>query len=62
MTIPARATHTFCNASSTEELVIEFVLEPRFRERDEAFFREFRSISFSFRLLMRYRECTVLSR
>jgi mannose-6-phosphate isomerase-like protein (cupin superfamily) len=62
VTMPARATHTFCNASSTEELVIEFVLEPRFRERDEAFFREFRSILFSFRLLMKYRECTVLSR
>lgn len=40
MTIPARAIHTFCNASPTQELVVEFVLEPRWKERDEAFFRE----------------------
>lgn len=39
ITIPAKAIHTFCNSSQSEELVIEFVLEPQWRERDEAFFR-----------------------
>lgn len=38
--IPKRAFHTFRNASTEHELLIEFVLEPRFRERDEAFFRK----------------------
>ncbi|CEJ62778.1 hypothetical protein PMG11_11268 [Penicillium brasilianum] len=39
ITIPAKAIHTFRNYSESEELVIEFVLEPQWRERDEAFFR-----------------------
>jgi mannose-6-phosphate isomerase-like protein (cupin superfamily) len=36
--IPTTAFHTFCNASKTEELVVEFTLEPSTRKRDEAFF------------------------
>jgi hypothetical protein len=39
ITIPPRAIHTFCNASSTEGLVVEFALDPR-GLGDEAFFRE----------------------
>lgn len=39
ITIPPRVIHTFCNASSTESLVVEFALEPR-ELGDEAFFRE----------------------
>jgi mannose-6-phosphate isomerase-like protein (cupin superfamily) len=39
--IPAGVFHTFCNASTTEELVVEFTLEPGTRERDESFFSEF---------------------
>ena len=39
ITIPAKAIHTFRNSSETDELVVEFVLEPQWRERDEAFFR-----------------------
>ncbi|KAF2095762.1 hypothetical protein NA57DRAFT_59739 [Rhizodiscina lignyota] len=39
VTIPARAFHTFRNASEEEGLVIEFSLAPSTRERDEAFFR-----------------------
>ena len=38
MSIPVKSVHTFCNASESEELVIEFVLEPGSRERDECFF------------------------
>ncbi|EPS29236.1 hypothetical protein PDE_04185 [Penicillium oxalicum 114-2] len=41
--IPVGAVHTFCNASAEEELVVEFVLEPKWRERDEAFFRNVQS-------------------
>lgn len=37
--IPAGAFHTFCNASTTERMEIEFTLEPSTRKRDEAFFR-----------------------
>jgi quercetin dioxygenase-like cupin family protein len=36
--IPPGAFHTFCNASLTEEFVVEFGLEPGIRERDERFF------------------------
>ncbi len=36
--IPEGAFHTFRNASSKHDLVVEFVLEPRNRERDEEFF------------------------
>ncbi|KAJ6015892.1 hypothetical protein N7540_010483 [Penicillium herquei] len=43
MLIPVETFHTFCNASATEELVIEFVLEPRWRDRDECFFRNVQS-------------------
>ena len=39
VTIPHQAFHTFRNASKTDDLVIEFVLDPRNRDRDEAFFR-----------------------
>ncbi|KAJ5668967.1 hypothetical protein N7462_010037 [Penicillium macrosclerotiorum] len=39
MVIAPRTIHTFCNASEVEELVIEFVLEPKSKGRDEAFFR-----------------------
>lgn len=39
ITIPAGAIHTFCNASSTEGMVVEFGLNPR-GQGDEAFFRE----------------------
>ncbi|KAF2396435.1 hypothetical protein EJ06DRAFT_585299 [Trichodelitschia bisporula] len=39
VTVPERAYHSFRNASEENELVIEFVLEPRFQERDESFFR-----------------------
>lgn len=44
--IPPITFHTFCNASKTEELVVEFTLQPSTRERDEAFFSEYYS-SFS---------------
>jgi mannose-6-phosphate isomerase-like protein (cupin superfamily) len=37
--IPTKAIHTFHNLSETHELLIEFVLEPQWRERDESFFR-----------------------
>ncbi len=40
VTINPGVFHTFRNASGREELVVEFVLEPRARERDEAFFSE----------------------
>ena len=36
--IPQQAYHTFRNASKIQDLLIEFVLEPQSRERDEAFF------------------------
>jgi mannose-6-phosphate isomerase-like protein (cupin superfamily) len=36
--IPKQAFHTFRNASSEQRLVIQFVLDPANRERDEAFF------------------------
>lgn len=42
--IPKKAFHTFRNASAEDELLIEFVLEPQSRERDEAFFRKLLSI------------------
>ncbi|KAJ6134109.1 hypothetical protein N7523_000431 [Penicillium sp. IBT 18751x] len=42
ITIPPRVIHTFCNASSTEGLAVEFVLEPR-AVGDEAFFRNVQS-------------------
>lgn len=37
--IPAGALHTFWNGSERDGLVVEFVLEPTKRERDERFFR-----------------------
>ncbi|KAJ5273795.1 hypothetical protein N7478_008920 [Penicillium angulare] len=43
MIIPTQTFHTFCNASTTEELVIEFVLEPQWKDRDERFFRNVQS-------------------
>ncbi|KAJ5810671.1 uncharacterized protein N7503_002889 [Penicillium pulvis] len=43
MLIPIKTFHTFCNASAENELVIEFVLEPKWKERDEAFFRNVQS-------------------
>ncbi|KAJ5896790.1 uncharacterized protein N7473_006189 [Penicillium subrubescens] len=43
ITIPAKAIHTFRNISESDELLIEFVLEPKWRERDEAFFRNVQS-------------------
>lgn len=36
--VPKQAFHTFRNASSDQRLVVEFTLDPRNRERDEAFF------------------------
>ncbi len=36
--IPCQAIHTFRNVSKEHDLVIEFVLDPKHRERDEAFF------------------------
>jgi mannose-6-phosphate isomerase-like protein (cupin superfamily) len=39
--IPAGAFHTFCNASKTDEFVVEFTLEPSTRKRDEEFFSKF---------------------
>lgn len=52
VTIPAQAIHTFCNASSTEGMVVEFGLNPR-GQGDEAFFREHCiSICSLFRILM----------
>jgi mannose-6-phosphate isomerase-like protein (cupin superfamily) len=39
MMIPMKTFHTFCNASPETELVIEFVLQPKWKDRDEAFFR-----------------------
>ena len=38
VTIPRQAFHTFRNASTEHELLIEFVLDPKNRGRDEAFF------------------------
>ncbi|KAI1616863.1 RmlC-like cupin domain-containing protein [Exophiala viscosa] len=37
--IPGGVYHTFRNASPKDDLVVEFVLEPRHKERDEEFFR-----------------------
>jgi mannose-6-phosphate isomerase-like protein (cupin superfamily) len=45
ITIPAKAIHTFRNISESDELLIEFVLEPKWRERDEAFFRMYRQVA-----------------
>lgn len=39
--IPRRTAHTFCNASEQDELVLEFVLDPSSRGKDEAYFREY---------------------
>ena len=36
--IPQQVYHTFRNGSEDQDLLIEFVLEPQSRERDEAFF------------------------
>jgi mannose-6-phosphate isomerase-like protein (cupin superfamily) len=41
LTIPKQTSHTFCNASETDELVVELVLEPSMREQDEEFFSVF---------------------
>jgi hypothetical protein len=41
LTIPKQTSHTFCNASETDELAVEFVLEPSMREQDEEFFSVF---------------------
>jgi mannose-6-phosphate isomerase-like protein (cupin superfamily) len=41
VTIPMQAFHTFCNASEKDEMVVEFLLEPTARERDEEFFSVF---------------------
>jgi mannose-6-phosphate isomerase-like protein (cupin superfamily) len=38
--IPRGCFHRFRNASGEQPLVIEFVLEPAMRERDEAYFRK----------------------
>jgi mannose-6-phosphate isomerase-like protein (cupin superfamily) len=40
VTVPRAAFHSFCNASSSEEMEIEFVLTPKWRKRDEAYFRK----------------------
>lgn len=45
ITIPAKAIHTFRNISESDELLIEFVLEPKWRQRDEAFFRMSRQVA-----------------
>jgi len=37
VTVPAQQIHTFRNASTEDEMVVEFVLDPRRREKDEAF-------------------------
>jgi mannose-6-phosphate isomerase-like protein (cupin superfamily) len=39
--IPVGAFHTFCNASTTERMEVEFTLEPSTRKRDEGFFSRF---------------------
>lgn len=39
VTIPKQAFHTFRNASATQRLLIEFVLKPQNKDRDECFFR-----------------------
>jgi len=36
--VPGGVYHTFRNASPKDELMVEFVLEPRYNERDEEFF------------------------
>lgn len=36
--IPQQVYHTFRNASESQDLLIEFMLEPQSRKRDEAFF------------------------
>lgn len=38
VTIPKQAFHTFRNASTTDRLLIEFVLQPKNKDRDECFF------------------------
>jgi mannose-6-phosphate isomerase-like protein (cupin superfamily) len=38
--IPKGCFHKFCNASDERPLLIEFVLEPKMRDRDEAYFSE----------------------
>jgi mannose-6-phosphate isomerase-like protein (cupin superfamily) len=40
VTVPRGRFHKFCNASGERPLVIEFALEPKMRDRDEAYFRE----------------------
>lgn len=39
--VPAGSFHTFCNASTTKKLEVEFTLEPSTRKRDEAFFSRY---------------------
>jgi mannose-6-phosphate isomerase-like protein (cupin superfamily) len=41
VSIPKKAFHTFCNASETEKMRIEFVLQPTRRERDLEFFSKY---------------------
>jgi mannose-6-phosphate isomerase-like protein (cupin superfamily) len=40
VSIPIGCFHKFCNASFERPLLIEFVLEPKMRSRDEAYFSE----------------------
>lgn len=40
VSIPRGCFHKFCNASDEWPLLIEFVLEPKMRDADEAYFRE----------------------
>jgi mannose-6-phosphate isomerase-like protein (cupin superfamily) len=40
VTVPRGAFHMFRNASEEEGMEIEFVLDPKWRERDEDYFRE----------------------
>jgi mannose-6-phosphate isomerase-like protein (cupin superfamily) len=40
ISIPRGCFHRFCNASDERPLLIEFVLEPKMRDRDEAYFSE----------------------
>lgn len=62
MLIPMKTFHTFCNASAENELVIEFVLEPKWKERDEAFFRRCTVIHSSTRYRAYLtRKCAILS-
>jgi mannose-6-phosphate isomerase-like protein (cupin superfamily) len=47
VSVPRGCFHRFCNASDERPLLIEFVLEPKMRDRDETYFSEPSLISYA---------------